>query len=476
MPRNLGSIGTLILTDMPETAVSLAGRYRLSFAGTGVVEVTGRATNVRYGKGEVSFDYEPGPGPVDIRVQRINTTDPVRDIHVVKLDNIERFERGDIFNPDWTRRIGQFEVLRFMDWMDTNDSTLSNWADRPEPDDFTYVLDGVPVEVLVRLANELEIDVWFNLPHLADDTYVRSLAEYVAGNLDPTLKAYVEFSNEVWNWQFEQARWADAQAVARWDQKDAWVQYYALRAMQVMNIWTDVFGDGADTRLVRVIATQTGWLGLETDILGAPLWQAEASGNTAPADAFDAYAVTGYFGGVLGLEDRAPMVKGWLADSRARAEVAATEAGLKGAQADAYVQEHRFDHATAMAARELRDGGVSGNPADSVADLIGRVWPYHAAVARARGLDLIMYEGGTHIVGIGPQVDDAELTAFFHHLNYSAEMGNLYSTLLQGWRDVGGQLFNAYSDVYNPVKWGSWGALRTLSDENPRWDALVSFE
>ena len=75
-PNDLGSIGTLILTDMPEAAQSLAGRYRLKFDGTGIIEVGGRASNVRYGRGEVRFDYTPGAGPVDIRIQRIKSPGP----------------------------------------------------------------------------------------------------------------------------------------------------------------------------------------------------------------------------------------------------------------------------------------------------------------------------------------------------------------------------------------------------------------
>lgn len=83
-----------------------------------------------------------------------------------------------------------------------------------------------------------------------------------------------------------------------------------------------------------------------------------------------------------------------------------------------------------------------------------------------------MYEGGSHVVGIGPMVEDAALTSFFTHFNYTPEMGALYQELLAGWQALGGSLFTAYSDVGAPGKWGSWGALRTLSDQNPRWDAL----
>lgn len=196
-----------------------------------MIEVTGRAENVRYGDGEVTFDYTPGPGSVDIRIQRINTSDPPRNITVVKQDNLDRFAAGAVFNPDWTARIGQFSALRFMDWMETNNSTLTNWADRPLPGDATWS-GGVPIEVMVDLANTLETDIWVNVPHLADDDFVRRFAELVKERLDPALKVYVEFSNEVWNWQFEQARWADVQARARWDQQDKWMQYYGMRAVK----------------------------------------------------------------------------------------------------------------------------------------------------------------------------------------------------------------------------------------------------
>lgn len=457
IPRHLGSIGTLILTDMPPQAVSLKGRYVLRFDGDGVIEVAGRAQNVRYGPGEVSFDYTPGPGSVDIRIQRVTASDPLRNITVVQERLRADFNTGAVFHPIWLQHLASFSAVRFMDWMETNNSTVSSWEARPRVSDVSYV-EGVPLEVMIALANQLEADPWFSLPHLADDDHMRRFAEHVRDTLDPGLKAYVEFSNEVWNWQFTQAQWADGMARARWGENDKWMQFYGLRAAEVAGIWSEVFGDSAEDRLVNVISTQTGWLGLENEALHAPL--AVAEGSAPPYLSFDAYAVSGYFGGVLGLADNAPMVHAWIAQSETRA-------------AD---RAHRYDHAVALAGRELLDGAVSGNPADTISDLVGRVWPYHAQVARDAGLELIMYEGGSHVVGIGVQVDDDRLTAFLKHFNYSAEMGALYDRLLAGWQAVGGQLFNAYSDVYAPTKWGSWGALRHLDDKNPRWDALMAFQ
>ena len=44
-----------------------------------------------------------------------------------------------------------------------------------------------------------------------------------------------------------------------------------------------------------------------------------------------------------------------------------------------------------------------------------------------------------------------------------------------GWRAAGGTLFNAFVDVAAPSRWGSWGALRHLDDDTPRWQALRAF-
>lgn len=166
------------------------------------------------------------------------------------------------------------------------------------------------------------------------------------------------------------------------------------------------------------------------------------------------------------------MTRGWVAESAKQAEQAATDQNLKDEARQAFITAHQYDLASARAAAELRDGSISGDPAGTLTDLLGVVLPYHANIALKNDLDLIMYEGGSHVVGIGPIVNDAALTGFFTHFNYTAEMGTLYSELLAGWQALGGQMFTAYVDVYTPTKWGSWGALRSLDDSNPRWDAL----
>ena len=447
IPSDLRGIGTVILTDLPAGATSLQGRYQLRYKGTGIVEVGGRATKVRYGKNRIEFDFTPGEGPVTITINRTDkrkTGDYIRDISVVHLDKIALYDAGEMFNPDWIRHIEQFKLLRFMDWMETNDSKQSKWADRPKPSDYTYARHGVPLEIMLELIQKTKADPWFNIPHLATDTYVREFAQMVKAQLDLDRTAYVEFSNEVWNWQFEQASWAEDQARARWNQDYAWMQYYGLRTAQVMEIWSDVFVQDRE-RLVTILSTQTGWQGLELDALNAPLWRAEDAQNPHPADRVDAYAIAGYFGRILGTPERAPLVREWIAASSERA----------GGD-----PIRKFDHAIALAAQDMRDGSISGDISDTIKDLADNIFPYHANVAHKNGLAFLMYEGGTHVTGIAEILDDDSLTEFFVALNYADEMGTLYSELLDIWQQSGGALFNAYADVTMPGMWGSWGHLR----------------
>lgn len=470
VPEGLENVFTLVLTDLPADGLGYRGRYVLRHDGKATVTIGGGGKQVSSEPGRVLFDFEPGPGPVVVALTDIDRADPIRNITIVREDRVAAFDAGAIFNPDWLARIRGVKGVRFMDWMATNNSSQSRFDERPKPSDATWTVKGVPVEIMIALSNELDADPWFTLPHLADDDYARQFATMVRDGLEKDRRAWVEYSNEVWNWQFQQAGWAEEQGLKRWGEKSSWVQFYALRASEIAAIWTNVFGAEADARLVRVISTQTGWKGLEPLILESPLVMAE--GKPAPAESFDAYAITGYFSGRLGQEDKLPEVRNWISESTGVAEAAAAEKGLTGDEAAAYVAAHRFDAAIPVAAEDLRDGSLTRDAEDSLVDNIDNVFPYQADVARAHGLKLVMYEGGTHVVGIGPAVDDPLLAEFFVALNYSPEMGALYADLLKGWAAVSDQPFNQFVDVTNPTKWGSWGAMRHLGDTSPRWEAL----
>ncbi len=474
IPQGVTSLESLILTSLPAAARHAAGVYHLTYAGAGEIEITG-ASNVTYDEGYITFEYKPnGDRLVGVRIHETDpegTGDYIRDISVVHDSNLQAHAEGEIFNPLWLDLIDDVHALRFMNWMETNNSLVSSWDEAPALDYHTYV-DGAPVEIMVELANQAGTEPWFTLPYHADQEYIEQFATYVRDTLDPSLRAHYELSNEVWNKQFDQARQSDAEALVRFGEphSDGWVQNYAAKATEMTDILDKVYAEAED-QLIKVISTQTGWLGLEEPILTAPAWQ--EMGNEAPYKSFDTYAITGYFDGGLG-RDKAKLVHDWISESRAKAALAADERGLSGRARSAWIEEHAYDHATELAVQELRDGSVSGDSKGSLAHL-AEVFAYHANVAEEYGLDLVMYEGGTHIVGVGENVDDEELSAFFQHLNYADGMGVLYQELLASWERAGGSLFNAFVDVARPNKWGSWGALRHLNDATARYDALMAF-
>ena len=474
IPDGLTSIETFILTELPAEATYAAGTYHLSYEGTGEIQIHG-ASNVSYGEGEITFDYTPNGGTlVGVQIQETdpqNTGDYIREIKVVHEDNRQAHAEGEIFNPAWTVLIDDVHALRFMDWMGTNHSKVSSWEDATALGHHTYA-SAAPVEIMVALANQTGTEPWFTLPYHADPRYIEQFSSYVRDNLDPKLRAHFELSNEVWNWQFKQAQDSQSEAIDRFgvEHSDGWVQNYGAKAAEMAKILDQIF-DGHEDQLVKVIATQTGWLGLETPILTAPAWQ--EMGNAPPHESFDTYAITGYFDGGLG-GDKADTVREWIAQSRVAAQRAADVQGLSGQARAAWVEAHQYDEATVLAIQELRDGSVTGNNKGSLVAL-SELFEYHANVAEEYGLDLVMYEGGTHIVGIGENLNDEDLSAFFQHLNYTEGMGDLYATLLRDWEEAGGSLFNAFVDVSRSGKWGSWGALRHLNDTSARYDALMVF-
>ncbi|MBU2983351.1 calcium-binding protein [Lentibacter algarum] len=473
IPDGALKLEAFVMTDQPEAATDMAGRYRIRWKGEGKLSVAGRGQTERMSgsDNETWLDYTPGEGLVAIA---ITETDPqgsgnyIRDIEIVREDHIPLHDAGVLFNPGWIKVIANARSLRFMDWMLTNGSPVSTWEGRPKVEHFSYAWRGVPAEVMIALANQVGADPWFCMPHAADDAYSRHFAALVKRDLDPRLMTYVEYSNEVWNHIFPQTKWNVAEATKRWGKKaegDGWMQFAGLRAAEVMNIWSEVYGSEAESRLVRVMGVHTGWLGLEEPFMTAPLFVAE--GGKPPQDSFDAYAVSGYFGFDLGLEEEnLPKVRQIVAKSVANAEAAARKRGLKRKLLEEAIAPVKFDEAYPKVAELLWEGSFS--------ELTDTFWPYHARLAERSGLDLIMYEGGTHVTPHGEALNDEDLVSFFVSFNYHGEVGKLYEELLRRWRAQGGQLFNAFVDVAPATKYGSWGALRHLQDVNPRYDSLMA--
>ena len=94
------------------------------------------------------------------------------------------------------------------------------------------------------------------------------------------------------------------------------------------------------------------------------------------------------------------------------------------------------------------------------------------ATAQAAGLPLVAYEGGQSLVSIS----DTTLQALYAAANRDPRMGTAYTTYLNGWKSLGGGMFNHFADILQYSKWGYWGALENvLQTSSPKYNALTGF-
>ena len=279
------------------------GKYICTFEGKGEVTFSNAAKGTQIGPNKFAVEVDPGKGFMAVQVRKTDAKNPVHNIRLVKAEH-ESSESP--FYPDFLARYKGFKVIRFMDWQRTNNSKVVKWAERPRPDDMTQASNaGVAIEYCLQLANTLGADPWLCLPHLADDDYVRNFAKLVKDKLNAKHKVYVEYSNETWNGQFEQAKYCKQKGLAlelSKNEYEAQLRYSSQRSVEIFKIFEEVFG-GKD-RLVRVIAAQSvnPWTGTT-----------EMDWNEAYKNA-DAIAIAPYFGNAYGDPKTADKVAGMSVD------------------------------------------------------------------------------------------------------------------------------------------------------------------
>ncbi len=416
-----------------------AGRYVLTYEGTGSVRVRGNPQEVTSNPGEIVFDVPELAGNWWFEIREIEPDNYIRNIKIFREEHRPLVEAGEIFNPDWVALIEDSRQIRFMDMMETNNSEDVTWDEFTKSSYYTWSKE-VPVDVQVQLANKVQADPWFNIPHLVDDDYVTRFAAYVAEHLDPSLRAYVEFSNETWNWQFSQTR--DLSDIGRelWGNDQRGI-YYTKRAAEVMAIFTEAFGGSAEDRLVRVLAGQNGNAFIGRIITTGDLWSDLDPDNFVPiGEAFDAWAVTTYFGGSLGRSDRTELRNTVLSLPPAEGYQAMADA--------------------------LMDESVYGNR--SIPGVLNSLIEQRD-LAHAQGLRFLLYEGGQHHheseAGFG---SDQAYQAFMRGFVRSQPMADLYAALWDVWEQVGEGPFMQFIEVSRPGNSGSWGLRINEGDQPPR--------
>ena len=281
------------------------GRYTVTWDGDGEVILPEHRSAGFVGDRRTEYDVReprrtglrinvlprPGGEPVtDIRVWLPDPADPSRSLAP------EPGESGPLYHPMYVDHLREdgIGVIRFMDWLATNNNAQRTWADRRPPGHaFSHGhntgrdlvipgtadqrgLTGIAWEHVAPLANELKRDAWVCLPHAVDDGYVRNVARVLRFGSDadgepytqptdnphhpplsPDLRLWVEHSNEIWSngGSFRQGDWASQESERLGVPKPA---FNGKRAAEVMAIFDEVYAPHHDAdKLVRVAAAFT---------------------------------------------------------------------------------------------------------------------------------------------------------------------------------------------------------------------------
>lgn len=455
-PANLngGQAGTRFLSNLP-AAVIPQGTYTVLYEGEGEIQYLNDASLIEHKPGYDLINLDAGSDGMLNASLLIKTSNPqnyVRNIRILPPGGIcasNPFQRvssasacnGDyqsfvehgssiVFNPDFLNFMKDFRAIRFMNMSGVTRSTQRTWAERNTLSKATWGgkegSRGAPLEIQVELANRLNADPWFTLPHAADDDYVRQFATYVKQHLNPNLKPHIEYSNETWNTIFTQGNHViDMGLKLGLDTHAhrAGYRYYSQRSVEMFKIWEQVFG--GKQRLVRILS---GWT------INDKLTDIVLSHN-------DAYKYTDAF--AIG-----PYVFGGHAEVRT---IKSVDDALGLITNPAY----RYSHEQVMGYIRMQK-----------------------AITDKYGVQLVAYEAGQGLADFHTRTDDEYPNPLLFAANRDPRMRSIYDNFLNGWKAEGGALLMHYTAPRTYTKHGPWGVKEYITqptEQAPKYQALLSF-
>ncbi|MGJ8619658.1 MAG: hypothetical protein ACSHWN_04945 [Methylophilaceae bacterium] len=409
-----------------------SGTYTILYDGEGEIELLFSVGVVRkQDEGLMEADVDATKGMLAINIIATNPQNHMRNIRVI-APGLASSAAENPWHPDFLKRWQGVACIRVMDMMATNHSKQSQWQDRPKPNDVSYAVKGVPVELLVDLANRLQADIWFCMPHLVTDEYIKQFAVFVKNNLQPGLRAWVEYSNEVWNGAFDQYHYAEEQGTKLQLNRDRWQAAFlfnAKRSVEIFKIWESVFDD--HSRIIRVIASQAANEWHADQLLKAP----------EVTEHVDVLAIAPYISLNIPLQ-------------------------ADGSNLDAEtVANWRLDKLFATI--------------DTVALPQSKQWMQkNKKVADAHGVKLVAYEAGQHLVGVAGAENNDKLTELFLAANQDERMGKAYTEYLDTWQSIGGDLICLFNSTEKWSRHGSWGLLQDYNEaasNSPKFEAVMAW-
>lgn len=421
------------------------GIYRAEWLGEG--EITFGANPVETGTTEDGRSYAllevAEDQTLHIRISETNPDNYIRDIQVfmpnhegqsLEMDNWQPGSDESPFHPLFLERLQPFDTIRFMQWQQVNgDDRDILTADDLRPvshanqgSTVRSSFNGVSVEYQVQLANELDSNAWFNMPHQANDDYVRAFAEYVRDNIHDDAEVIVEYSNELWNFAggFEANGWIGAQQDLPENEGLSFMDVWAQEARRDFVIWSDVFA-GQEDRLTRVAAGQQNnpWL---TDQLLQRM-----NGE------FDAVSSTSYSGLGTGNVD-------WISETTTQDDIID------------WVLENAVPWS-------LQTQAAHVEMAEAYSESLGRE------------IRFLTYEGGSHLDAFGTEHQD-----LVHSVQDNPRFTEVYAALLNGMESLGVDMHTQYvfTSQGEPTPWGEFGVLHEMDmplEDAHEYRALVDF-
>lgn len=452
---NGGKAGVFFLRNIPIAGLP-EGEYSVLYDGEGKIEYQQNVELVSNKPGEDTIKFttrSDGFMTAALQIVESNPTNPLKNIRVIMPGGIchtnpyqhvndasvcdkdstfldfKTYHAQIIFNPDYLDFMKDFSVLRFMPMSGITRNPAEHWNQRPTMDEPTwggiYSSRGAPLEIQIELANRLKADPWLNVPHAADDDYIKQFASYVHQHLSPQLKPHIEYTNEAWNSNFMHNEHMQKMGIAQKLDQDALMagyKYYAKRSVEFFKIWEDVYRkDGGHQRFVRIIG---GW-DTRPDISGIIL----AYNNTY--ESVDALAIAPYIGG-----------------------------NLRGFRAAKTVDD----------IFELLTDKKSYRSLPKVVDEIKK----QADLAKTFGVRLIAYEGGQGLVDWAAKDYLQHPNPLFYAANRDKRMNDLYLELYDQWRALGADLFVAFSAPRSCNWSGCWGLKEHIRQDPEKAPKLLA--
>ena len=459
-PKNLngGQAGTRFLHEVPGKAVP-EGNYTVLYDGEGKLTYSDDAKLVHREKGKdiISIVASRSGLKEELRVKLIikhsNPNNYLRNIRVLMPGGVcsnnpfrrvgskkqcrgshflsfEKHHAKLIFNPDYMNYMKDFKVIRFMNMAGITRNPISEWDERRKVTDATWGgkegLRGAPIEIMVALANKINADPWFSIPHKANNEFVRQQARYVKNNLKPSLKAYIEYTNEAWNSIFTQSHYVKDMGERMQldeDRDKGGYKYFSMRSVQIFDMWEKEFG--GTKRIVRVMGSWVGWTRLSEMLLS----YRNAYKKT------DALAIAPYF---------EPTLK-----------------SSKSAKSVSQIFKLIYNP------KERR----------SIPEVLKQI-KKNSVLASKFGVELIAYEGGQHLVDWKSRNVKSHPTRLFIAANKDWRMAKAYTDFMRGWKKNGGKLFVNFSAPRTYQWYGSWGTKEYITQPNskaPKHRAIMQF-